>query len=289
MTATLESPTGPATQTNRLPPRPWSTALPPPPGQGSRRMARRSSMPWARPIGRAATSQSHLWRCGIDGGNARQLTFGGSKNGGPVWSPDGASVAFTSDRVEKPAKQGIFVLPTAGGESREVTSHAVEIFGLAWSPDGAHLAYIASFDPDNPDEAERPADAPPGARLSAGSTTSRTTGATCTTRAPRSWSWMSPAACAAWSPPRLPTTPIRLVARRQDDRGEGAQPQRDAVATGLIDVATGEATLVGPRDGTVALGLHAGRRPDRLSPGTRTRPSRPTSSSTTSPRERPGG
>ena len=57
---------------------------------------------------------SHLWLCDRDGGNARQITQSGQKNEMPRWSPDGARVAFVSDRVASPAKFGIFVLDVAG-------------------------------------------------------------------------------------------------------------------------------------------------------------------------------
>src|SRR5947207_6292601 len=54
-----------------------------------------------------ATSQ--LWICDVDGGNARQLTQSGERNGGGRWSPDGGQIAFVSDRVGE-KKRGIFVM-----------------------------------------------------------------------------------------------------------------------------------------------------------------------------------
>ncbi len=106
---------------------------------------------------------SHLWLCDVDGGNRRQLTYHGGRNGEARWSPDGRAIAFVSDRV-KPS--GLFVLPLAeGGEAREVTRHGQEIKDLAWSPDGRRLAYITQVDPENSDEAERPPEAPPPVRV----------------------------------------------------------------------------------------------------------------------------
>ena len=58
--------------------------------------------------------QSEVWICDIDGGNARQLTHGGTRNGGARWSPNGSQIAFVSDRVGE-KKAGIFVLPAGSG------------------------------------------------------------------------------------------------------------------------------------------------------------------------------
>lgn len=113
-----------------------------------------------RQCGQATT---HLWLCDIDGGNARQLTHAGRQNGGARWSPDGAQLAFVSDRA---GQSGLFILPLAGhGEARELTRHRAPISNLAWSPDGAYLAYNAPFDPANPDEREPAADAPTPVRV----------------------------------------------------------------------------------------------------------------------------
>jgi dipeptidyl aminopeptidase/acylaminoacyl peptidase len=106
---------------------------------------------------------SQLWCCAIDGSSPVRLTRSGERNRGARWSPDGRQVAFVSDRVKQ---NGIFVLPMDGsGEAREVTRHGAEIGELAWSPDGRQFAYVVQVDPDNPQEAERPADAAPPVRV----------------------------------------------------------------------------------------------------------------------------
>jgi dipeptidyl aminopeptidase/acylaminoacyl peptidase len=108
-------------------------------------------------------TSSHLWLCRVDGSEPRRLTWSGQRNGGARWSPDGRSLAFVSDRVEK---SGIFVLPLdEGGEAREVTRHRQPVSGLAWSPDGRQIAYVTTFDPENPNEEEPPKDAAPRVRV----------------------------------------------------------------------------------------------------------------------------
>lgn len=95
----------------------------------------------------------------LAGGADRELTTGEGRDSQPRWSPDGTSLAFVSDRVEKAA---IFLLPLAGGEARELCRFPTPIQEFAWSPDGRSLAVVAQFDPGNP-KAEKPAEgqAPP--------------------------------------------------------------------------------------------------------------------------------
>jgi dipeptidyl aminopeptidase/acylaminoacyl peptidase len=104
---------------------------------------------------------SQIWLCDIDGGNRRQLTFAGKRNSNPRWSPNGKTIAFTSDRVEK---SGIFLLPIDGGDPRELACHQQAIGDLAWSPDGSLIAYVTAFDPENPDETPRKNGEPPRVR-----------------------------------------------------------------------------------------------------------------------------
>ena len=46
-----------------------------------------------------------------------------------------------------------------------MTRHGQPVGQLAWSPDGRQLAYTTSFDPEDPDEQEWPADAAPLVRV----------------------------------------------------------------------------------------------------------------------------
>src|SRR5688500_6394671 len=43
-------------------------------------------------------TRSQLWRLAPDGSGIRQITEGGITNTGPVWSPDGAHIAWVSKR-----------------------------------------------------------------------------------------------------------------------------------------------------------------------------------------------
>ncbi len=106
--------------------------------------------------------QTQIWLCDAQGNNRRQLTHDGSRNSEPRWSPDGAALAFVSNRVEK---SGLFVMPLTGGDAREITSHMQAISNIAWSSDGQNIAYITDFDPDNPDEDQPGEDDAPRIRV----------------------------------------------------------------------------------------------------------------------------
>ncbi len=108
------------------------------------------------------TTTTQVWLCRVDGSEARRLTWTGEHNSGARWSPDGTAVAFVSDRVKK---YGLFVLPLDGGEARELTRHGQAILDLAWSPDGKTLAYTTLVDPENPNEREPAPDATPRVRV----------------------------------------------------------------------------------------------------------------------------
>lgn len=83
-----------------------------------------------------------LWRICLANGDARQLTRESGSDSAPAWSPDGAQIAFLSDRVG--AKQ-VFLLPVDGGEARQLTDLPQGVDGPPiWSPDGNSIAFTAS-------------------------------------------------------------------------------------------------------------------------------------------------
>jgi Tol biopolymer transport system component len=74
----------------------------------------------------------------------RQFVTGGehAEVAHPVWSPDGAAIAFT-----RPDYQGIRIVELADRSVRQVTDEPAAGFGFSWSPDGsAILARIAAVD-----------------------------------------------------------------------------------------------------------------------------------------------
>lgn len=97
-------------------------------------------------------SSAQLWLSKRDGSRKRQLTFAGSRSDQPRWSPDGQSIAFTSDRD---GGSGLYLLGLDGGDPKRLAKHDNAIGPVEWSPDGTKLAYTVVIDPDAPDGTER--------------------------------------------------------------------------------------------------------------------------------------
>src|ERR1044072_1179473 len=62
-----------------------------------------------------------IWSVPSAGGNAVPLTLSESYEFAPVWSHDGKSVAFASDRY---GNFDVFVMPSDGGEAKRLTYHS---------------------------------------------------------------------------------------------------------------------------------------------------------------------
>jgi dipeptidyl aminopeptidase/acylaminoacyl peptidase len=85
---------------------------------------------------------SHLWIADVATGRAFQLTRGDKSEGNAQWSPDGAWLSFTSDRVG--GRSQVFVISPSGGEAVQLTKAENGVNGYAWSRDGRRIAYTSS-------------------------------------------------------------------------------------------------------------------------------------------------
>jgi Tol biopolymer transport system component/imidazolonepropionase-like amidohydrolase len=79
----------------------------------------------------------------ITGGEARTITSGGAWDMQPRFSPDGKSIAFTSDRG---GGDNIWIIDADGGNPRQVTKEDFRLLNQAdWSPDGDYIVARKHF------------------------------------------------------------------------------------------------------------------------------------------------
>lgn len=98
-----------------------------------------------------------LWLVSSSGGNAQVLTNHVAVDRQPVWSPDGKTIAFASERH---GNFDVFTIPAQGGEAKRITSHSNPELPSAFSADGK-LIYFYGFRMDEANNAQFPSGALP--------------------------------------------------------------------------------------------------------------------------------
>lgn len=84
------------------------------------------------------TYKGDLYRVASSGGIATALTIHEAHDFMPVWSHDGKSIAFASDRF---GNFDIFIIPAEGGEAKRVTYHSAQEYPYEFSNDDKSILF----------------------------------------------------------------------------------------------------------------------------------------------------
>ncbi len=95
----------------------------------------------------AFTYRGDVYKVPVSGGTAVRLTTQPSYEAEPVWSPDGRSIAFSSDRN---GSMDIYVMPADGGTATRLTSRSGNEVPESFTSDGKYVLFSAAIqDPVN--------------------------------------------------------------------------------------------------------------------------------------------
>lgn len=90
----------------------------------------------------AFSYKGDIYTVPAEGGDAVRLTSGEAYESAPVWSPDGCSIAFASDRN---GGKDIFLIPAVGGAPRQLTFNSAAETPEAFTPDGKSVVFSATI------------------------------------------------------------------------------------------------------------------------------------------------
>ena len=81
-----------------------------------------------------------IWTADEDGKNVQRLTVHTARDIHPRFSPDGRSIAFSSDRE---GNMDVYLIPAAGGAVKRLTIHSADDTVVDWTPDGKGILFAS--------------------------------------------------------------------------------------------------------------------------------------------------
>ena len=82
-----------------------------------------------------------IWVAEPGGTNPRRVTNNVARDINPRFSPDGAWIAFSSNRM---GNNDVYIVSTAGGEPKQLTWHTGDDVVQYWTPDGKEIVFTSS-------------------------------------------------------------------------------------------------------------------------------------------------
>jgi len=84
-----------------------------------------------------------IWVADLIGENVKRLTSTPAVESNPHFSPDGQTIAFSSNRFGASA---VYTVPIVGGEAKRHTWHPSSAIARGWTNDGQHILFASSRD-----------------------------------------------------------------------------------------------------------------------------------------------
>jgi len=82
-----------------------------------------------------------IWIANENGSDVLRLTDNKARDQFPRFSPDGAMIAFSSNRD---GNYDVYVIPSAGGKPRQLTFHSAADNVVGWTPDGKKIIFSST-------------------------------------------------------------------------------------------------------------------------------------------------
>jgi tricorn protease len=87
-----------------------------------------------------------IWIVGRQGGEAKRLVTGTDLETGPIFSPDGSTVAYSGDYD---GNIDVYIVPSTGGDPKRLTYHPGPDIAIGWTPDGKSVLFRSHRDSTN--------------------------------------------------------------------------------------------------------------------------------------------